>query len=104
MSRRSRSRNTLVCPCHDATLDDLERMWEQGHRHPETLKRATAVFMGSCQGKHCAGVFAEVFDRLSSGEAGRDEDGRRPTVRPPLYPVRLGSLADPGTTDCAVTD
>lgn len=73
-------------------------MWEHGHRHPETLKRATAVFMGSCQGKHCARVFAEVLDRLSGGEAReavRDGDRRRPTVRPPLYAVRLGSLADP---------
>lgn len=97
---RDRSRRTIVCPCHDATEYDLRHSWASGFTHPETLKRATAVFMGACQGKYCSPLVSQLLAEL----AGRaDQDGqpapgpvqRRPTVRPPLYPVRLGDLAAP---------
>jgi hypothetical protein len=92
MTRREQLR-TIVCPCHDVTLLDLEVAWERGYTHPETLKRATALFMGPCQGKHCAPHLQEFL----AGKGVAPEGRRRPTVRPPLYPVRLGELADPET-------
>lgn len=82
-------RRTIVCPCHDATLFDLRSSWKAGYRHPETLKRATAVFMGSCQGKLCARPVQDVIAELS-GVA--EPERRRPSVRPPLYPARMGDL------------
>lgn len=91
-------RRTIVCPCHDATMSDLRSSWEAGYQHPETLKRATAVFMGPCQGKMCAKVVGDVVAELQ-GSAEPME--RRPSVRPPLYPVRMGELVhddEPGTT------
>lgn len=102
------SRRTIVCPCHDATLYDLRSCWNAGFRHPETLKRATAVLMGPCQGKYCAPLVGAILTELG-GEAdheyasgtGRRTDSqagplqRRPSARPPLYPVRLGDLAAP---------
>lgn len=78
-----------MCPCHDATEYDLREAWRTGHRHPETVKRLTAAFMGPCQGKYCAPLVRELLDEL-----GADEQ-RRPTARPPVFPVRLGALADP---------
>jgi hypothetical protein len=100
------SRRTIVCPCHDATLSDLRACWNAGFRHPETLKRATAVLMGPCQGKYCAPLVAAILTELAAetncegGNGDRDQarhqgppPQRRPSARPPLYPVRLGELA-----------
>ncbi|OPG14264.1 (2Fe-2S)-binding protein [Microbispora sp. GKU 823] len=82
---------TIICPCHDVTVEDIRAMYAAGYTHPETLKRATAVFMGPCQGKHCAGPVMELLRELAGGDAGRVD--RRPTARPPLRPVPLGVLA-----------
>jgi len=106
------SRRTIVCPCHDATLYDLRSRWTAGFRHPETLKRATAVLMGPCQGKYCAPLVSAILTELG-GETGHDYGSgtgrqadhqagplqRRPAARPPLYPVRLGDLAAPVRAD-----
>jgi hypothetical protein len=102
--RTDLSRRTIVCPCHDATLSDLRSCWNAGFRHPETLKRATAVLMGPCQGKYCAPLVAAILTELGAEPGHQDgsEAGnhawplqRRPSARPPLYPVRLGDLAGP---------
>jgi hypothetical protein len=87
-------RRTIVCPCHDVTLHDLKVSWQRGYTHPETLKRATALFMGPCQGKFCAPALEEFLESVGAGPA-QGESPVRPTVRPPLYSVRLGELADP---------
>lgn len=88
--RDALDRRTIVCPCHDATLFDLRSSWEAGYRHPETLKRATAVFMGPCQGKLCGKVAGDVIAAL---QGAAEPEERRPSVRPPLFPVRMGDLA-----------
>lgn len=88
--RDALDRRTIVCPCHDATLLDLRSSWEAGYRHPETLKRATAVFMGPCQGKLCGKVVGDVIAAL---QGAAEPEERRPSVRPPLFPVRMGDLA-----------
>jgi hypothetical protein len=78
-------------------LHDLRSLWQAGYQHPETIKRATSVMMGTCQGKHCAKVVAQVLAELQ-GEPQDAAQGaavpqqRRPTVRPPLFPVRMGDL------------
>lgn len=90
----SAPRHTIVCPCHDVTLADLQTMWQAGYRHPDTMKRATAAFMGSCQGKYCAPVVQEVLKQLAVN-SGTEVAHRRPSVRAPLYPIRLGELANP---------
>jgi len=89
------ARDTIVCHCHDATLADLKVMWREGYRHPDTVKRATAAFMGPCQGKYCAPLVQEILAGLAA-ESGVEIERRRPSVRAPLYPVRLGELAAPG--------
>lgn len=82
-------RKTIVCPCQDVTLGDILDAIDHGHTNVETVKRATAVFMGACQGKTCAPHVQAIID----GENG--EDYRRPSARLPLQPVLLGLLADP---------
>lgn len=93
---QTNERRTVICACHDVTLFDLRRSYEDGYRHPETLKRVTAAFMGPCQGKHCAPLFADVLENLSGEPGPRPE---RPTARPPLYTIRLGDLVTERTDD-----
>jgi hypothetical protein len=79
---------TVVCPCHDVTVADLVRLFAEGYRDPETLKRSSGAFMGPCQGKFCAPAVLDVIARLTG-----EDPSRRPTSRPPLVPVPMGLLA-----------
>lgn len=104
MSTNADDRRTIICPCHDATLFDLKAMVHRGYTHPETLKRATAVFMGSCQGKYCAPLVQKFLAEHGDGEPC---DLVRPTVRAPLTGIRLGLLVNAKVvlpTDVVPTD
>lgn len=97
MSKR-RARSCVVCPCHDVTLADLENAIAHGHTDPETVKRATAVYMGSCQGKFCSPLVQQI---LSEYGVEQPQEQRRPAARLPIEPVALGALIDPPMTDTA---
>lgn len=90
MTRRT-TRSCFVCPCHDVTEADVERAIAEGHTSPETIKRATAVYMGSCQGKFCAPLVQAL---LAEHGVERPDRHRRPTARLPIEPVVLGALVD----------
>lgn len=86
----------IVCPCLDLTEADLERAIAEGFRDAETFKRYTACFMGPCQGKSCMDTILEMLaERTGADPAAM----RRPTLRPPVYPIRLGVLAGLGDSD-----
>lgn len=89
---RNSPRSTIVCPCHDVTLADIENVIAEGHTDPETIKRATAVYMGACQGKFCSPLVQQLL-----AERGIESKGhqRRPSARLPITPIALGSLIDP---------
>jgi hypothetical protein len=84
---------TVVCPCHDVTVADLVRLFAEGYRDPETLKRSSGAFMGPCQGKFCAPAVLAVIASLTGDDPARPPTARRPTSRPPLVPVPIGLLA-----------
>lgn len=91
MSRRD-ARSRIVCPCHDVTQADVENAIDSGHTDPETIKRATAVYMGACQGKFCSPLVQELLRNRNVESAGHQ---RRPAARLPIVPVTLGSLVNP---------
>jgi NADPH-dependent 2,4-dienoyl-CoA reductase/sulfur reductase-like enzyme len=68
--------STLVCRCEDVPLSDIEAEWQ-----PRQAKLWTRAGMGACQGRVCGPALQYLF--------GWDSD----TVRPPLKPVRVGTLA-----------
>lgn len=100
MSQR-RARSCMVCPCHDVTLADIENAIEHGHTDPETVKRATAVYMGSCQGKFCAPLVQQI---LAEHGVEHVDAQRRPAARLPVEPVPLGALIDIAPGDVAHED
>jgi NADPH-dependent 2,4-dienoyl-CoA reductase/sulfur reductase-like enzyme len=68
--------DTLVCRCEDVTLDRVRRCagWREAKLH-------TRCGMGPCQGRVCAGAVEFLFGWKSE------------SVRPPLFPARIGSLS-----------
>jgi hypothetical protein len=59
------------------------------------------VFMGPCQGKYCAPLVGAILTELEGSAEHADgrpaaPSQRRPSARPPLFPVRLGDLAEAG--------
>lgn len=94
---RNDARMGVICPCHDVTVGDVEDAIAHGHTDPETIKRATAVYMGACQGKFCSPLVQALLAERGIEPAGEQ---RRPAARLPIVPVTLGSLvAPPGGDD-----
>jgi bacterioferritin-associated ferredoxin len=88
----------FLCLCLDITRADVDRAIAEGFTDAETLKRYTACFMGPCQGKACMDTIVEYLaERTGADPAAL----RRPTLRPPSHPVRLGMLAGLGGVDDA---
>ena len=80
----------ILCLCRDVTPGDVRRPEAAGYTDVETLKRITGAFTVPCQGKSCGEAVRSLLAELT----GRDlADVPAPTVRPPLWPVRLGTLA-----------
>lgn len=80
----------MVCFCQDLTVADIVRAIKEGYDHIETLKRFTGAFMGPCQGKMCAANIVKLYAETTGHQL---ENLRIPTMRPPIEPIPLGSLA-----------
>lgn len=72
--------DTLVCRCEDVPLRALD-----GYADARSAKLATRCGMGACQGRICGTALAEMGHFPSGSQ------------RPPLFPVRLETLALPLT-------
>ncbi|WP_181158493.1 (2Fe-2S)-binding protein [Leucobacter massiliensis] len=88
---RKEARRAVICPCHDVTVGDIEDAIAHGHTDPETIKRATAVYMGACQGKFCSPLVQRLLAERGVERVGEQ---RRPAARVPVAPVALGALIE----------
>jgi bacterioferritin-associated ferredoxin len=80
----------ILCLCRDVTAGDVRRAVAAGFTDVETLKRFTGAFTGPCQGQSCG----EAVRRMLAELTGRDpSDVPWPVARPPVAPLRLGTLA-----------
>jgi NAD(P)H-nitrite reductase large subunit len=90
---------TIVCRCEEITLAQVLAGLAEGATHSGTLKRATRLGMGRCQGRYCGPVAA----RLVAEATGRPlEDQSHFAPRVPIKPVSIeailaaqGALDDP---------
>lgn len=82
---------TIVCPCEDVELHEIEEAIELGYTDLEPIKRLTAVTTGPCQGKWCLSatirILAEATDRDPETLGGI-------THRQPVRGVPLAALAE----------
>jgi D-hydroxyproline dehydrogenase subunit alpha len=70
------SKETVVCRCEDVTYDSLHR--QKSWREAKLLTRCG---MGACQGRVCGPATAFLFGWVSE------------SVRPPIFPARISTLA-----------
>jgi NAD(P)H-nitrite reductase large subunit len=78
--------DATACICEDVTVAAIDRAIADGFGDIELLKRRSGACTGACQGKLCLGPVGEVL-RTRGLAAGL------PTIRPPIRPVSIASLA-----------
>ncbi len=82
---------TIVCRCEDVTIGDIRRAIAEGYDTPEALKVAVRASMGDCQGRTCSPVIYDLLALMTR----KPPDAFRPfSVRPPIKPVSIGTLAN----------
>jgi D-hydroxyproline dehydrogenase subunit alpha len=79
-----------VCRCEDVTLGDVRRAVAEGFETPAGVKKATRGAMGICQGSTCKTILLDVLAALTGKPLARIP---LPSVRMPVKPIYLGSLA-----------
>lgn len=80
---------TLICRCEEITAGQLTDGMSDKPSHIGTLKRATRVGMGRCQGRYCGPVAA----RLVAAHTGKPlEDLSFFAPRVPIKPVSIGAI------------
>jgi NADPH-dependent 2,4-dienoyl-CoA reductase/sulfur reductase-like enzyme len=82
---------TVICRCEDVTVGDAERALRATAADPASIKAATRLGMGLCQGRTCGPYLVEWL-RAARGYR-PPYDGRPWSVRPPISPVPLDDLA-----------
>lgn len=89
---RFATRSTVLCRCEDVTIEDAHRATQTTARDPFSIKAATRIGMGLCQGRTCSPYLIEWLRALHAYEP--PSSGRPWRVRPPLTPVPLRDLVD----------
>lgn len=83
--------DTVICRCEDVTMGDIRQAVAAGYRTPAALKVAVRTTMGNCQGRTCGSAIYDILAALT-GESCQNIEPF--TVRPPIKPVVMASLAD----------
>ena len=88
---------TIVCRCEEITLAQVRAGLAEGPTHSGTLKRATRLGMGRCQGRYCGPVAARIVAE-ATGSPLEDQSHFAPRV--PIKPIDIGAiLAAQGALD-----
>jgi NAD(P)H-nitrite reductase large subunit len=80
---------TIVCRCEELTVGRLKQGLDEGPGHAGTLKRATRVGMGRCQGRYCGPVAARLVAE-ATGKPLEDLSFFAPRV--PVKPVAIRAI------------
>ncbi len=80
---------SIVCRCESVTLSTIEAAMADGRPSIGEVKRLTRAGMGSCQGRYCAPLLAELLARPIDEMA-------LFAPRAPVKPVTIAELSRPG--------
>lgn len=83
-------KRSIVCRCEDISKEDVIRAIEEGYTDIEELRKKLRIGMGPCQGRVCIQVVARILEKKTGKKISKIP---LPTVRPPLVPVSLGTVA-----------
>jgi len=81
--------DTILCRCEEITVGEALTGYEVNPGHLGTLKRATRVGMGRCQGRYCGPAAARLIASFT-GEALSDRSFFAPRV--PVKPVAINAI------------
>jgi NADPH-dependent 2,4-dienoyl-CoA reductase/sulfur reductase-like enzyme len=82
--------DTIVCRCEELTRAEVEAGIVEDVRHAGSVKRATRVGMGRCQGRYCGPLVVEAAARATGLPVTEDAFF---APRAPLKPVPIGAIA-----------
>lgn len=80
---------TIICRCEELTAGQIRAGLDEGPGHVGTLKRATRVGMGRCQGRYCGPVAAALVAQ-ATGDPLQDRSYFAPRV--PIKPVAIAAI------------
>jgi NAD(P)H-nitrite reductase large subunit len=83
-------KRSIVCRCEDISEEDVICAIEDGYTDIEELRKKLRIGMGPCQGRVCIQLVARILEKKTGKKVACIP---LPTVRPPLVPVPLGTLA-----------
>jgi len=83
-------KRSIVCRCEDISEEDVIQAIEEGFTDIEELRKKLRIGMGPCQGRVCIQLVTRILERKTGKKITQIQ---LPTVRPPLVPVSLGTLA-----------
>lgn len=84
-----RSSDVTICRCEEIKLSEVLEGLDTNPSHVGTLKRATRVGMGRCQGRYCGAVAARLVAQ-ATGKPMEDMSYFAPRV--PMKPVSIASI------------
>ena len=83
-------KRSIVCRCEDISEEDVIKAIEEGYTDIEELRKKLRIGMGPCQGRVCIQLVTRILERKTGKKIAQIQ---LPTVRPPLVPVSLGTVA-----------
>ncbi|PNX47607.1 MAG: (2Fe-2S)-binding protein [Thermoplasmata archaeon M11B2D] len=83
-------KRSIVCRCEDISEEDVLSAIDEGYTDIEELRKKLRIGMGPCQGRVCIQLVGRILERKTGKKISKIP---LPTVRPPLVPVSLGTLA-----------
>ncbi|MFA5102697.1 MAG: (2Fe-2S)-binding protein [Candidatus Thermoplasmatota archaeon] len=83
-------KRSIVCRCEDISEEDVLSAIDEGYTDIEELRKKLRIGMGPCQGRVCLQLVARILEKKTGKKVATIP---LPTVRPPLVPVSLGTLA-----------
>ncbi|AEC51271.1 hypothetical protein PNA2_0354 [Pyrococcus sp. NA2] len=83
----------IVCRCNDVTVEEVEKLIDEGVTDLEELRRLLRIGMGPCQGRTCIPLVISILARKTGR---RVEDIELPNARFPTRPVRVEAFVEEG--------
>lgn len=80
---------TYICRCEDITLEEVDKLIDDGAQTMEEIKRILRCTMGPCQGRTCRSLLAQ---EIAKKRGIKIEEVDVPTYRAPVKPVKLGMI------------
>ncbi|MDE0304919.1 MAG: FAD-dependent oxidoreductase [Albidovulum sp.] len=88
-ARKEFATDALICRCEEVTFGEVSASIEKGARDLGSIKRATRLGMGRCQGRYCASPALRMLHE-SGAEIGPES---LPAPQLPAKPVSISSVA-----------